>query len=138
MRSDPDKVWNEDLDVPASEYEEAFRAGVEESAANRDLWRDGDGIEIEEVLLEGAYPDTRLAVVFRAVESRKVRFGQPTDDCRFGYRVRIWPAEYTDASQEAYFWAVYFTEFLGTNPAGYGPLRGVTRCDPGQINWLRG
>jgi hypothetical protein len=131
-------VTAEDLDVPASEYEEAFRAGVETSAGNRDRWRDGEGIEIEAVFLDGAYPETRLAVVFRAVNSRRTRFGQPTDDCRFGYRVRIWPAEYTDPSEEAYFWAIYFMEFLGTTRAGYGPVRGLDPCDPSRINWLRG
>jgi hypothetical protein len=121
-----------------SEYEEALRESVEKSASNRDRWRDGEGIEIEEVFLDGVYPDTRLGVVFRAVTSRTTRFGQPTDNCRFGYRVRIWPHEYTDASEQAFFWSVYFMEFLGTNPAGYGPLRGVTPCDPTRINWLRG
>jgi hypothetical protein len=127
----------EDLDVPANDYEEAFRAAVEKSARNRN-WRDTEGIEIEQVFLDGVYPETRLAVVFRAVTSRTSKFGQPTGNCRFGYRVRIWPAEYTDASEEAFFWSVYFMEFLGTNPAGYGPVRGVTPCDPTRINWLRG
>jgi hypothetical protein len=129
-------VIADDLGMSARKYEEAFRAAVQESARNRDFWRDAEGIVIKEVSLDGTYPDTRLIVVFCAVPSQKVRFGQPSANCRFGIRWRIWPAEYTDPATEASFHDIYFAEFLGTNRAGYGPVRGVSPCDPNRINWL--
>jgi hypothetical protein len=73
-------VIADDLATSAREYEEAFRAAVEESARNRDFWRDAEGIVIEEVSLDGTYPDTRLIVIFRAVPSRRVHFGKPIAD----------------------------------------------------------
>ena len=128
-------VMAEDLDVAPQVYDERFRDAVRRSAEHHDVWRDGDGIEFDDVSLDGSYPDTRLVLVFRAVESRKIRFGRPTADCRFGTRTRIWPAEYTDPGQEAYFHDIYFMEFLGTNPRAY-IVRGARPCDPSTINWL--
>jgi hypothetical protein len=81
-------------------------------------------------------PDTRLVMLFRAAESRKVRFGKPTADCVFGVRTPIWPAEYTDPEAEAGFFEVYFAEFLGTNKRAF-VVRGARPCDPTAIDWLR-
>jgi hypothetical protein len=125
----------EDLDCAPRVYEERLRDAVRRSAERRDTWRDGDGIEFEEVSLDGSYPDTRLVRVFRAVESRKFGFGKPTADCRFGARVRIWPAEYADPDQEAFFHDIYFMEFLGKNARAH-MVRGTHPCDPATINWL--
>ena len=125
-------VVAEDLAVSAREYEVQYRVAVEKSASDRDRWRQLDGIEIESVTLEHKYPDTELAVVFRPVPAE--RFGERHYDCRFGYRVPVWPAEYPDTEEEAYFWRIYFGEFLGTSgkasPIWDGP------CDPDRINWL--
>jgi hypothetical protein len=130
------QVIAEDLDQDARAYEEAFRAHVERSAMQHDQWRDLEGIRIEEVSLAGAYPSTRLVKVFRVATSRKTRFGQPTADCRFGIRWRIWPAESTDPKTEASSHDIYFMEALGTSKKVYRRLRGVDPCDPDQINWL--
>jgi hypothetical protein len=130
------QVIAEDLDQGVRVYEEAFRDHVERSALQHDSWRDLEGIRIEEVSLAGTYPDTRLVKVFRAATSRKTRFGQPTADCRFGVRWRIWPAESVNPETEAAFHDIYFSEFLGTNPRAYRRLRGADPCDPDQINWL--
>ena len=111
---------------------EAFRAGVEASAADREYWRESEGIEIDSVGLEGEYPETELAVVFPPVPAKL--FGKGQFDCQFGYRVRIWPAEYTDPEHEARFWSMFFGEFLGKDlrarPIWYGP------CDPQEVTWL--
>ena len=129
-------VIADDLDQDARAYEEAFRTHVERSAMQHDYWRDLDGIRIEDVSLAGAYPHTRLVKVFRAATSRKTRFGEPTANCRFGIRWRIWPTESTDPETEAASHHIYFKEFLGTSPRAYRRLRGADPCDPDQINWL--
>ena len=128
-------VIAEDLEVEAHVYERALCELVRRSSHNREPWRDGEGIRIEEVRLEGTYPDTQLVLLFRAEASTKIHFGTPTADCMFGYRSRIWPAEYTDPEEEAYFFDVYFMEFLGTNSRAF-VVRGARPCDPNAINWL--
>jgi hypothetical protein len=129
-------VIADDLASEASDYERTFCEIIRRSSHNRDFWRDAEGIQIEDVHLEGGYPDTRLVMLFRAAESRKVRFGKPTADCLFGVRTRIWPAEYANPEAEAGFFAVYLAEFLGTNARAF-VLRGARPCDPNAINWLR-
>jgi hypothetical protein len=128
-------VMADDLEVPPQVYEERLRDAVRRSAAHREHWRDTNGIEFEDVSLHGSYPETRLVVVFRAVESSKIGFGLPAADCRFGRRSRIWPAEYASPDSEAGFYGVYLAEFLGTDPRA-DVVRGARPCDPDTINWL--
>lgn len=127
-----------DLDQDPASYEEAFRAAVHRSAMHHDYWQESEGIRVEAVSLEGAYPDTKLVKVFRTAPSSKIRFGQPTADCRFGIRWPIWPAEDTDPEQEASSHDIYFMEALGTEPTVYRRLRGIDPCDPARTNWLDG
>jgi hypothetical protein len=128
-------VIAEDLEVEAHAYEQTFCALVRRSAGNRDFWRDAEGIRIEDVRLDGAYPETQIVLLFRAEESTKTRFGKPTADCLFGYRCGIWPAEYVNPEEEAYFFDIYLMEFLGTDSRAF-VVRGARPCDPDAINWL--
>jgi hypothetical protein len=129
-------IMAEDLDQDVRSYEEALRAAVERSASNHDHWRDSEGIRIERVSLDGAYPDSNLVVLFRAVRSLTTSYGQPQGDCLFGIRWPIWPAEYDDPEAAARAHDVYFGEHLGTEPAADLRLRGAKPCDPDQVNWL--
>jgi hypothetical protein len=125
----------EGLDMAPQVYEERFRDAVRRSAGDRGYWRDAQGIEFDDVFLVGSYLETRLVIVFRAVESSRIRFAQPASDCRFGRRTRIWPAEYASPESEASFYSVYLGEFLGTDPRAY-VVRGTHPCEPSAINWL--
>ncbi len=98
-------------------------------------WRH-DGIVFEKVRLEGSYPNTELVMIFRAAESETTPYGKPSADCRFGARRPVWPAEYADPNEEAFFNDVYFMEFIGTDPGAYLKVRGSRPCDPTHINWL--
>ena len=102
---------------------------------NHEYWQ-VDGIRIEDVSLEGAYPDTKLVRIFRTTRSAMTARGQRIEDCRFGVRSRIWPAVYVDPEEDPFFQDVYFMEFIGTDPKAYRRLRGAEPCDPGRINWL--
>jgi hypothetical protein len=128
-------VMADDLEVPPWLYEERLRDAIRHSADDREYWRDTNGIEFQEVALDGSYPETRLVVVFRAVASSNIGFRLPAADCRFGRRTRIWPAEYASPDSEAGFYGVYLAEFLGTDPRAH-VVRGARPCDPGTINWL--
>lgn len=129
-------VMAEDLDQDARSYEEALRAAVERSASNHEYWRNSEGIRIESVALDGAYPNSQLVVLLRAVRSRTAWHGEPKTDCLFGIRWPIWPADYDDPEAEARWHDMYFQEHLGTEPAAYLRLRGSRPCDPDGINWL--
>jgi hypothetical protein len=130
------RVTADDLDQDVRSYEEAFRTAVERSAARHDFWRDIEGIRIDSVSLDGAYPDTNLVVVFRSVTSPTQPFGEARPDCRFGIRWPIWPAESDDPELEAREHDIYFMEHLGTEPSAYLKLRGTHPCEPDSVNWL--
>jgi hypothetical protein len=113
-------------------YEEGLRRAVEDSASHREYWRKLEAIEIESVFTEGEYPDTRLAVVFRPVTGIVGR--DPSSDCRFGYRVEIWPAQYADPETEADFWSIYFQEYIGKSRRARRVWEGP--CQPDEVDWL--
>jgi hypothetical protein len=121
-----------ELSTPIAAFEEALRATLERRFADRDLWRRLEGIEVESVILDGSYPETTLSIVFRPVPNDDL--GARQFDCRFGYRMPIWPAEDANPKGEASAWIMYLGEFFGTDgraqPVWHGP------CDPDEVTWL--
>jgi hypothetical protein len=125
-------VMAEELSTSVAVYEEALRSALESDFSDRERWRKLEGIEMESVTVDGDYPDTTLSIVFSPVPNDDL--GERQFDCRFGYRVPIWPAEDSNPEGEARALIIYFGEFLGTDgrarPIWHGP------CDRTEVTWL--
>ena len=90
-------------------------------------WERLEGIAIESVSLVGEYPDTAIEVVFRPIRDRM------QTQCRFGWRVELWPAESANPEEATRFWDVYLMEYVGTGRGARRIFDGP--CDPDSVNW---
>jgi hypothetical protein len=131
-------VIAEDLEregqLTVAEFEEGFREAVAGEIPDDGYPPNYEGIRIEEVRLEGQYPNTEVVRIFRRF-STKPRAPNPGDpDCYFAYGHKIWPAEDTHLGEATRLLSMYFDE--AENEFFDRVYRRKTPCERGELIWL--